>query len=875
MRFNSFKKFGIVGTWGMVIVGGLGVGSWSYLLKEQALHAELIEAVKSAAVRFDRSEVRVLSGSRHDLTEPGFIAIKSRLSALVGNDPRARSMLIFRVGSALSKGTVLAYSSGLGMRDEPQPGDTYSAALTLPGVRRTLGLGGPASDGPWLGEVGAPVMAYAVIGGTREGGAGAAVVDVLRLERDASDWRGLLWQTGVAVTLAGWMVLGLLAWALLMFFRLRGQREAIRNLAEALEQTSSALMVVARDYSVEYVNRGLCEQLGYTRRELIGRDCRDLHSADNAPELLADISSTLRAGRPWRGEWINQRSGGDRYQARGAVVPVNGRNGEVSCFVAVFEDMTGQIAKEGQLRDALQLARAADRAKGQFLATMSHEVRTPLNGIAGFSSLLLETSLSDEQREYVETIRMSTDALTQLTGDILDITRIESGNLALDPVDCDIRECLEDVLDLFATKAVEKKIELVHEIDPLIPATLSLDVGRLRQILVNLIGNAVKFTVEGEVSVSVRLVAEAALTVQKSLTPQPLCRLEWTVRDTGIGIAEQHHGKLFKPFSQVDDSTTRRFGGTGLGLAICRNLVELMGGGIQLESQAGQGATFRFSVQGVVIAPAPAKLSLQGMRLGLVVQSGSLRGELRGILESWSVVVTEVVTLKQLASASCDFALVEVAAGREAEWIGQTPLTELTSDRVVGIVPLSLPSGVRAELREHFGFLVNKPVHHGALFNLLVASRASVSPFLTAVVAPVRLGLRVLVVEDNLANQRLIQRVLLRLGCTSHLAVNGREALEYLERSSDATDVVLLDLHMPEMDGITALKEIRRGAAGVAAQSIWIVALTADVRVSAQEEGIAAGLNDYLTKPLVLPALERALQRFINMRSARLMGKGS
>jgi PAS domain S-box-containing protein len=637
-------------------------------------------------------------------------------------------------------------------------------------------------------------------------------------------------------------------------------------------------MICDLESRIEYANRGLCQQIGYGRRELIGRAWREVCAADPADEGMADVVATVRAGRAWEGEWTNRRKDGTVYPVRGVVTPVKHRDGTLACYVAVFDDVTEIKRREGELREARDLAQAGDRAKSQFLATMSHEVRTPLNGIVGFTSLLLDTSLAPDQREYVQTIRASGEALIQLTSDILDFARIESGKMKLDPAPCDPRECIEDALDLLATKAAEKNIELLHRIAPDVPSTVLADGGRLRQVLSNLVGNAVKFTEAGEVTVTVRVVPGSAPRPDHkddAATPPAAdangadCMLEFSVRDTGIGIATEQQQKLFKPFSQIDESSTRRYGGTGLGLAICRNLVRLMDGEIACSSTPGGGATFSFTARTTVIAADPPDHDLSQLRLALAAQPGALRRELTDLIAGWGAAVTEADSPGDLAGKTWDVALVDVndpLARVLAQQKG--PLPELPPAKTFGLVPISLSSDLRHALRMHFRLLINKPVHHETLFSTL--SGAVPQPASTTSAAPVQYGLRVLVVEDNPVNQRLMRRVLTNLACPFAVMENGQRALEELTHHADDYDVVLLDLHMPEMDGLTALRAIRGGKAGPVAQSMWIVALTADAREEQRARARAAGINDYLTKPLKPAELEGAFQRF---RAERVVTK--
>gem|GEM_PF-3871864 len=385
-----------------------------------------------------------------------------------------------------------------------------------------------------------------------------------------------------------------------------------------------------------------------------------------------------------------------------------------------------------ELQRSKDLAEAGDRAKGQFLATMSHEVRTPVHGIVGFTTLLLETPLTSEQREYVNTIRTSAEALAQLTGDILDFSRIESDGLQLEASACDLRALIEDALDIFAARAAEKKIELLHRVESDVPTQILIDGGRLRQVLVNLIGNAIKFTMSGEVDVSVRVLTGKGA----SMAPFDLgagmgqmvaeledgsLTFEFAVRDTGIGIAREDVPKLFQPFTQLDVSTVRRFGGAGLGLAISRNLVRLMSGEIWLSSEPGHGSTFTFTVRGRSIPrsdsahPLP---QLTGARVAIVCSRPSLEVELIELIRS-SGGEAIPVALSDLAVCDCALAIVDCAAPVRATLAKMVDQPLWRPDRSIGLLPVAEGSSARQALRQHFNMLVNKPVHHRTLLNLI------------------------------------------------------------------------------------------------------------------------------------------------------------
>jgi signal transduction histidine kinase/CheY-like chemotaxis protein len=580
--------------------------------------------------------------------------------------------------------------------------------------------------------------------------------------------------------------------------------------------------------------------------------------------------ATVGAGDPWSGEWTMRRKDGGYFPVRGGVTPVKDRSGVIRSFVVVFEDVTEIRETESMLREAKERAEAGDRAKGQFLATMSHEVRTPLNGIVGFASLLLDTELTPEQQEFVATIRTSSETLIQLTGDILDYARIESGRLKLEAQPCDPRVCVEDALDLVASMASEKKIELLHWVDDSVPPAITVDIGRLRQVLVNLLNNAVKFTLNGEVEVRVR--AQSISPAGPDGAP-PVVVLEFSVRDTGIGIDAQHHARIFRPFSQVDESTTRRFGGTGLGLAICKNIVELMDGTITFVSKLGVGSTFTFTIRAPLHSTeglTTSEPNLAQQRLAVIADHAGLRAELTRLGQRLQAEVIQTEFSQLIERADWDAAVVDVNESIAVELGARlTPHPGLSPEKIVGLVSISLPPEIRSALRTHFRILLNKPPHHETLRSLL-ETRASAPPFQIAEPSSVeeRFELSVLIVEDNAVNQQLIQRVVGNLGCRWAAVGNGRTALEHL--AVNTPDLVLMDLHMPEMDGLSATKQIRAGAAGEAARHVWIIALTADARTEQRQRTLAAGANDYLTKPVRIPELTAAMQRYLKSREQQV-----
>jgi len=879
MQLERLTKPLIAAAWAVVVLAGVIAGWSGYRSARARILTELAEDAGRCAAAFDSAQLRQLAGARTDQTTPAYAAVKERLVRLQAATPRVRFVYLFRFVPETGHVLYLADSAKPGAKDESLPGDEYPQAAQSPGLQAIIRNGLPATEGPIRDEFGTWVTGYAQIAETPSTMVDMPGKDILGLDLDAADWRRELFGAAATRGLLAWLFLGVPLVALLVVRRQNEQREAIRNLSAAMEQSHSALMIVDLESRIEYANTGLCQQIGYSRRELIGRNWREFRVADTAEELLADLAATVRSGHSWEGEWFNRRKNGEVYPVRGIVTPVKKRDGSLACFIAAFDDVTDAKRREAELREARDLAQAGDRAKGQFLATMSHEIRTPLNGIVGFTNLLLGTSLTAEQRDFVETIHASGAALIQLTGDILDYARIESGKLKLESLPCDPRECIEDALDLFAGRADEKKLVLLHHAADDVPATIIVDGGRLRQILTNLVNNAVKFTTTGEIEVSVAVVPETQELGDRrqeagkpaspdSPLPSPgSCLLRYSVRDTGIGIPDDQRAQLFRPFNQLDATSTRKFGGAGLGLAICRNLVQLLHGDITYTSELGRGSTFTFTIRVPVAAPPAPVPDLGNLQLALIARPGPLRRELAQLATHWRAQPIEVDDLAALQGVPWETALIDIDEPLAHTLTAPAaPPTGLPPRRVTALVPLTLSTELRNALRTHFHLLLNKPAHHSALLSWLTGVRPA-APL--AAPPPTHFGLKVLVVEDNPVNQRLMQRVLTNLGCKWTVAENGQRALEELKNPAADYEIVLLDLHMPELDGVAALERIRAGECGLRAQTIWIAALTADVRQEQRARVLAAGANDFLTKPLQLPELEAAFRRFRAARAAK------
>lgn len=685
-----------------------------------------------------------------------------------------------------------------------------------------------------------------------------------------------------AITLITLVMLGLVFVTSIVDRRLTHQALELdrrdRRYRQIVESAFDAFIGFDRSFLIEHWNAQAETTFGWTPEEAKGRPLGDFILLDRK---ISDTETTLRDLLRWddsdgmqaRVEVTAVHKEGYEFPAEMAISSV--RSEQRSLFAAFVHDVTGRKLVELEREAAKRAAEAANRAKGEFLANMSHEIRTPLNGVIGMTELALQTELTKEQREYLKTVSYSAESLLSVINDILDFSKIEAGKVELEDVDFDLRESIETTLKTLALRAEEKNLELLCDVAPSIPEVFRGDMYRLRQIVVNLVGNAIKFTHEGEV----------ALQIDSYGTEDGRCKLHFVVSDTGIGISSDKLDGVFESFSQADTSTTREYGGTGLGLTISRRLVEMMGGHIWVESQLGRGSQFHFTLELRLGTPGPVakpdqvlSQALAGVRVLVVDDNRTNRRILEGLLTAWGMQPT-------LAPDAESALAILSKAGEKYRLI----LTDMHMPRMDGF---EMIENIRAENRattatimmlssgghrgdtarcEQLGVAAYllKPIRQAELREAIVRvlgafEETEARSILTRTSLQTETdrdsALNILVAEDNEVNQKLARRLLEKRGHRVTMVANGRDAVEVLRRSR--FDLTLMDVQMPEMDGIEATAALRDWELDTGLHQP-IVAMTALVMKGDRERCLAAGMDGYLSKPLRSQDLDDVLEKYI------------
>ncbi len=682
--------------------------------------------------------------------------------------------------------------------------------------------------------------------------------------------------------------------------------EQLRKLSRAVEQSPVSIVLTDLDGTIEYVNPAFTRVTGYSFEEAIGENPRILKSSDKNKEEYRELWETISSGREWRGEFKNIKKNGEVFWESASISPIVNDQDHPTHYIAVKEDITERKKAEAALLEARREAEAATQAKSQFLANMSHEIRTPMNGVIGMIELLLDTRLTKEQRRYAEMAQSSGKALLNLVNDILDFSKIEAGRMELEMLDFDLQSLMDDFTATMALSAYEKGLEFLSIMNHDVPPLLRGDPGRLRQILTNLVGNAVKFTEHGEIVVGT--------SVEQTEDQQVLLR--FSIRDTGIGIPEDKTNLLFDKFSQVDASITRKFGGSGLGLAISKQLAEMMGGKVGVTSTPGQGSEFWFTARFTrqkIERPSVVEThkDLRGLHVLVVDNHVGIRTFLAKELTSWGMrpevadsgeAVLQVLAAAQDKGDPFELAIVDTQIpcmndGELSRQIKSDPRFQAIP--LVMVTSLGRPGDARRYAELGFAAYLNKPIRRSELFDTLVlvmahmGQRSPTKPIITRHLVretlhrpkPLpRLSGHILVAEDNPVNRQVALNMLNKLGLSADIVANGREALNALEATH--YDLVLMDVMMPEMDGLEATRLIRKREAermkGEGEKAISpdpsplasrlsplpIIAMTAGALQQDRERCIEAGMDDYTAKPVKPDELALVLDKWLQKNAS-------
>ncbi|MFY9926080.1 MAG: ATP-binding protein [Opitutaceae bacterium] len=652
---------------------------------------------------------------------------------------------------------------------------------------------------------------------------------------------------------------------------LRESQAEARKLSLVASKTDNLVIIGSADGKIEWVNSAFCRVMEYTLDEVVGKDPGILLSGPDTDAVQADlIRDEIAKGNGANTEIIHYSKSGRKYYLHLEVQVVRNQAGQVENFIAIENDITSRVETENQLRRAKAEADFASRAKSEFLASMSHEIRTPMNGVIGMTSILMETPLTSEQRDFVNTIRTSGEALLTIINDILDFSKIESGKMELEKAPFELALCVEEALDLFAPTAAAKRLEIGYHVEQDVPQWIVGDVTRLRQIIVNLVNNAIKFTPAGSISIQVRRIP---LDASVRATPAGRMRLEITVQDTGIGIPPDRIDRLFKAFSQVDSSTTRKYGGTGLGLAICQRLCQLMNGDIRVESTPGKGSTFTIAIMtdaaqrpAEVSSPPFAGIDLKGSLAMCIEDNPITRARLRTLFDSLgatSVFANDSESAVEMAPslpnrpAILVLDLPEFESQRALDLAAEIKCPRLVLFRLGQTAPAAPKDGLPYAT-------LSKPIKTVPFYQALAllghrAGDGGIVALPRPEDRPIaeEIPLTVLLAEDNAVNQKVALRFLERMGYQADAVGNGLEVVNAFQNRR--YDLVLMDLQMPEMDGLEASRRIRRTLP--ADRQPKIIALTANAMQGDREICLDAGMDDYISKPVKMHEIVAAIRR--------------
>ncbi|PYU30389.1 MAG: diguanylate cyclase [Acidobacteria bacterium] len=752
--------------------------------------------------------------------------------------------------------------------------------ISLAALWLTFHFRGETKSGGWRKALSAVVMGAAVPVMHYTGMAAASFTPSLPTTANLSHALSISSLGMAGIIIVTFMVLGLTVLTSLVD---RGFSAQALEL-ESSEERSRQILETALDAFVGMDSRGIIVDwnaqavatFGWSREEALGQSLsrmiiperyRAAHEKGFQHFLVSGEGPLINK----RSEFTALHRDGHEFQVELTISVM--QTGGTLLFAAFVRDITERKQSEQALRDAKEAAEAANETKSIFLATMSHEIRTPMNGILGMTELVLDTDLTTEQRDNLGLVRLSAESLLSIINDILDFSKIEAGKLEFESIPFDLRQSLGEIMKSLSFRAHQKGLELIYDVQPDVPEALIGDPGRIRQVLINLVGNAIKFTEQGEVFIN----------VEEESHEDAITCLHFIVKDTGVGIPAEMQGKIFEAFSQADGSMARRYGGTGLGLTICTRLVKVMGGGIWVESQPGQGSMFHFTLRlAVQDKPSLGSVALKPEQLrdlhALIVDDNfTNRRVLNGMLSRCGMKPTAVEggraalqALEVAKSTGRPFPLI-LLDGQMPEMDGFTLAETIKKDpELVGATIMMLTSagqlGDAARCRELgiSAYLV-KPIRQGellqAICNVLNLPTQKKAPLVTRhMLREARSRSRVLLAEDNAVNQILALRLLEKRGCIVSVAGDGRQALAALEKED--FDIVLMDVQMPEMDGFEATVAIRERERSTG-KHIPIIAMTAHALKGDEERCLSAGMDAYITKPIRTHELFATIERLL------------